>query len=635
MGVKTTFRALLLLALVLLALLAPAGSVGWAAGGGGQRAALDELLLYWDEKDLYVESATRCELPRSQVAENVTVITAREIEALHAHSVAEVLNTVPGIFVLFQGRDFSSPSNLLLQGASERHTLVLVDGVPWNQLGDNHAETLTLPVAIIERIEIVKGPASSAWGSALGGVVNILTKAPGSSPVPHGTVSASYGERNTQDYGAELSGAAGPLGYYLHGGHRESEGLRADRSSRANDLYGKLRLPLGQDVVLGLTASHGDASLRVLDLPEFHVTQKAQARPSFGTLSLNAGLAPDLRLTLSAYALRQKIVSKGEDSATGEVLLDQTFVDRSLGGTGKVVWSTGRHTLVVGTDLSHGEQEQNVVDRPSNPSVDRWAVFANDTLSLGDVTVTPGLRYDRNSISGGFTSPSLGATWQVTGSTLLRAFVARGFTYPPLAYTSVGDGRFLQPNPDLEPEKVWSYQAGAETALGSIARVRADAFYHRQTDAIERVWDALGPGQDQMRNVARLDTQGVEVALETVPRYDVSLRAGATVVRLDPAPEAVTTGKYSYALALTYDDRVSWRAQWSGVYKRWLVEPDSTARSNGVVWDFTLDKRVFAAGETSADIFFAAHNVFNASAYASDLFPNPGRWVEGGIRFHF
>ncbi len=63
--------------------------------------AQDDLLMFWEEKELYVQTATRSEKPIAQVAENMTVITAKEIEAMNANSVAEVLSRVPGVFVEF------------------------------------------------------------------------------------------------------------------------------------------------------------------------------------------------------------------------------------------------------------------------------------------------------------------------------------------------------------------------------------------------------------------------------------------------------------------------------------------------------------------------------------------------------
>ena len=132
------------------------------------------LQMFYKEKDLVV-SATRNPKPISQVAENITVITAREIENMNAHTVADVLNRTPGLFINYN-QDFGAPSLLLIQGSEERHVLVVVDGIKWNSLAGGAAETNSIPVGIIERIEVIKGPASSSWGSSLGGVINIITK---------------------------------------------------------------------------------------------------------------------------------------------------------------------------------------------------------------------------------------------------------------------------------------------------------------------------------------------------------------------------------------------------------------------------------------------------------------------------
>jgi vitamin B12 transporter len=77
-------------------------------------------------------------------------------------------------------------------------------------------------VGIIDRIEVIKGPASSAWGSSLGGLINIITKAAGTTRTPSGALQVSYGEAGSLDAGAHLSGKTGPLGYFLFAGRQES-----------------------------------------------------------------------------------------------------------------------------------------------------------------------------------------------------------------------------------------------------------------------------------------------------------------------------------------------------------------------------------------------------------------------------
>ncbi|MFA7403913.1 MAG: TonB-dependent receptor plug domain-containing protein [Pelobacteraceae bacterium] len=129
----------------------------------------EDLLMFWEEKELYVQTATRSEKPITQVAENMTVITAKEIEAMNANTISEVLARVPGVFVDFSSNEYMSSAQLHIQGSESRHVTVLLDGMPVNLISGGNAETNFIPLRIVERIEIIKGAASSAWGSALGG----------------------------------------------------------------------------------------------------------------------------------------------------------------------------------------------------------------------------------------------------------------------------------------------------------------------------------------------------------------------------------------------------------------------------------------------------------------------------------
>ncbi|MBI5102401.1 MAG: TonB-dependent receptor plug domain-containing protein, partial [Nitrospirae bacterium] len=223
------------------------------------KEAVTDLLMFWEEKDLFVQTATRHSKPISRVAENMAVITAKDIEEMNAHTVAEVLNRVTGFLVTFEGQDFGSfHSSLSIDGSADRHVLVLLDGMQWSMPSDNHALTGLIPAGIIERIEIIKGPASSAWGSSLGGVVNIITKNAGNKDAPSGSVSASYGQKNSQDYSAGISGKAGTVGYYLFAGHQHSDGLRFNRTFNDDNVYSRISIPVSKDVTVGLSAGYSD-----------------------------------------------------------------------------------------------------------------------------------------------------------------------------------------------------------------------------------------------------------------------------------------------------------------------------------------------------------------------------------------
>ncbi len=621
------------------------------SAAGQSKTEMKILRMYYREKDLVV-SATRHPKSISYIAENMAIVTAKEIEAMNAHTVAEILNRVPGLFVNFN-QDFGAASLLSIQGSEERHVLVLVDGVPWNFLASGAAETHSIPVAIIERIEIIKGPASSAWGSSLGGVINIITRQPENNKSPTGSIRASYGESNTRDYRAQLSGRTGSLGYYLFAGRQDSDGLTGSRYFENNSLYSKFKIPVSKDVNAGLTMGYSEPRIKIGNFSSEDITQTGDSRTFFSTASLDASLARDLNVNISLHHFKQKSILEnralglGVKGYQGEPYLDTIYDEKTTGGGGKLVWEKGRHTIVLGADFDRGSLDQTLyagsflqsmgVPETSctHPAMETWAVFANDTLVINRWSVTPGIRYDRNSITGSFLSPSLGVTFQLGEDSILRASAARGFTTPPLTSTS-GGGLFLDPNPSLKPEKVWSFQAGAETSAARYLWLKATCFRHELKNALSR--DLYGAGaptfNDLYKNQGKIRRQGFEIEAETIPFYNVTLLGGAAYVRIKPSDESDTNEKYTYNIGVRYDDKKSFQAQLFGHYIWWDLEKFYQASYDDFIWDLHLTKRIYAKAKNTMEIFVAARNIFNGDQYTLGDSMNPGRWIEIGIRMN-
>ncbi|MGB5157739.1 MAG: TonB-dependent receptor [Desulfobacterales bacterium] len=609
---------------------------------------MDVLRLFYKEKDLVV-SATRHPKPISQVAENITVVTAKEIEEMNAHTVAEVLNRIPGLFVVFgQGTgSFGSASLIQTQGSEERHVLVQIDGVAWNLLATGASENNSIPVGIIERIEVIKGPASSAWGSSLGGVVNIITKPIGTTARPTGSLSASYGEKNTQDYRAEIMGKEGSVGYYLYAGRQYSEGQMSSRDFETNNFYSKFRIPLSENVTAGLSMGYSDpqTGLGEFHLPTGDFRSTSSSRTFFTTASLDASLTRELDLNISFHHFKQRIDQMNKAMGLGivgtpsELNSDGLYDEKTTGGSAKLVWTQGLHTVIFGVDADRGKLDQTLTswsvlqsqDAPATlatyPDIDRWAVFANDTIVLDKLSITPGIRYDHNSISGSFTSPSLGIAYSLGEDSILRASVARGFTIPPLSWTS-GGGFYLDPNPSLKPEKVWSYQAGVESTALRYLWAKATVFRYEIKDVLKRENDHLVNSGDSRR-------QGIELETETVPLYNMSLRSGFAYVDISPATEEGAAGIYTWNIGLNYNDKKSFRAQLFGHYAWWDLGSASGASYDDFIWDLNLNKKIYSNELIATDVFLTAHNIFNGSQYVLGDIQNPKRWVEAGIRFSF
>jgi len=622
------------------------------------KEAVEDLLMFWEEKDLFVQTTTRNLKPISQVAENITVITAKDIEDMNAHTVSEVLNRVTGVFVDFQGQDFGSSAIPYIQGSADRHVLVLLDGVTWNQLSGGNAETITIPVRTIDRIEIIKGPASSAWGSALGGVINIITKNTGNAPLPSGSLSASYGKGNSQDYSGEMSGKAGPIGYYLLAGHQRSGGLVEPRAFDNDALYAKFNLPVSRDVKLGFTTGYSEPHTKNGNFESSDVVPNNSFRTFFATASIDAAITKELSLQASLYTFKQKfsgddhVLGSGLYGPAGDLFSSRVFDEKTTAGSAKLVWTHGMQTIVLGADMSHGSLDSFLNNGPffqsigapatitSQPEIDKWAVFANDTITLGKFSITPGIRYDHNDISGSFTSPGLGATYKLAERTIIRASMARGFTVPPLAFSS-GGGLFFDPNPSLKPESVWSYQAGIESGITDHLWTKMTVFRHDMKDSIIKDYFAGGPPgcqdfecNDLYVNKGDIRRQGIELEVETAPVFNTSFKAGFAYVHKEPS-EGDAQVNYVYNLHLKYDDRKTFMAELFGHYIHWDSQYAVTGKYNALICDFNIRKTILKTDRLATEVFFSGHNIFNGSQYAFVDTKNPGRWLEAGLRLKF
>src|ERR1700682_4733102 len=135
------------------------------------------------ETEEIVVSATRIETPISEIGSSVTLISAEEIERNQRRTLPDVLQTVPGLNIVQTGGP-GGKTSLFMRGSNSNHTKVLIDGIDANDPSQDgvfdFGQVLT---SDIERVEVLRGPQSSLYGSdAIGGVVNIVTKKGGGPP---------------------------------------------------------------------------------------------------------------------------------------------------------------------------------------------------------------------------------------------------------------------------------------------------------------------------------------------------------------------------------------------------------------------------------------------------------------------
>jgi vitamin B12 transporter len=428
-----------------------------------------------------------------------TVITRREIEKSGRITVLELLRSVPALDVVQSGSE-GAVASVLLRGTNSTQTLVLVDGARVNSAYFPGYDFSGLTTENVERIEIARGPFSALYGSeAIGGVIQIFTRPPqgGFS----GSVTAEGGNAGTASASAFLTAGAGPFAAaasYRYGNTNgdvpNSNWRQNNGSARVDWLPGAAaRVSLEGSILSGNAGSPGPVG--ALNPTAQSVFREERVALPF-ELALSAGnklsgfvasvwSKPEYDDPLGGYSSRtdaRTLQAQVSDSAT---LGAHTL-------TAIAMWtrSTVSNTDTFGTALD-------------GQSTTIWGIGAQDAVTLGQFSITGGVRYDGNSQFGDAVSPRGSVAWLSKGERWkIRAGGGSAFRAPTV-------GELYYPffgNPNLSPERSVSWEAGAEAYVARGGRVEVTYFWNDLKDLI--VYDFAS---SQTENVGSARTQGVEV----------------------------------------------------------------------------------------------------------------------------
>lgn len=588
-----------------------------------------------DKSQEQLVSTSRLPRPIKKTAENVTVITSDDIARINAHTLTDVLQTVPGI----QFDHIRTPGTFTyfnIQGALNTTVLILVDGIRQNDFDTNIASPGLIPVQMIERIEIIKGAASAAWGPALGGVINIITKTPSIEKKVSGMVSGSIGSQFTADSRAELSGTLDRFDYYLTAGNLHSDGLSPNTSNNQNNLFGKLSYTLpGKGIATFslsyLTAQPGLDEGNTAKWGFVHDNNAFQRTNSY--LNFDQPLGNKFNLNISGYYTNRDDHTKyGGHNDQGSIVFFNDFNvrDTTRGANAKLTWGDSQRSLATGFEYGHAQAKYADLLGTAPPAYDKtwdsWALYGNGSYSIGNLTFLPGMRFDITGLQGNILSYTLGATYQLTEKTTLRTYAAQGFTMPMPSLPSDG----LQ--------KIKTIQVGIETEKVPYLWLKGTFFYNTLRNSVSG-----GAASDV--TTTNQDRQGFEIEARTVPFFDFSLSSGYTFLYArdtDTRERLQTNGQQSVPphlvkLALNYDkSSIGLRGSLIGNFVSWNSSVYPPAKEDGMVWDLHLNWKLYPKWDMSPELFFSGHNLINSNQTVdSTLYNTASRWFDGGLRLRF
>jgi vitamin B12 transporter len=341
------------------------------------------------------------------------------------------------------------------------------------------------------------------------------------------------------------------------------------------------------------------------------------------------------RINLATLTLRQPFLERFEVEVGARFADKKFYVDafksfqdlsqaskvlstETTGGLAtRLIWRGATNLLVAGAEYEKVHLRVNeslmAVDTLRRDA-DRWGFYLNDTISLGSVAVSPGLRYDLVGNGSEQFSPSLGVTWQLSENNLLRAYTARGYSLPPLLR-------------NLSTEKVWTTQFGLESS--SLANLWVKGTLFRND-----TWDIFTYAQTIERQIK----QGGELELRTTPWHGASFSGGYTYIDARRRSDRATVEdvpSQTVQLGLRYDDLKYLQTLLTGRYIWWNGAANHLGRYSTMVWDLHLTATPFGRGADSPEVFFSIRNLFNGAQYLDEAYRNAGRWAELGVRVRF
>lgn len=467
--------------------------------------------------DPVVVTATRTAESAARSLAAVTVIDRAEIERRQARSVPDLLREVAGISIARAG-GAGHQTSVFVRGTNSDHILVLIDGVKVGSATTGRASLADLPVEAIERIEIVRGPRSSLYGSeAIGGVIQIFTRR--SEGPWRGRLLLGGGSFETTQVATGLGGESGPLRADLGLSLERTAGIDACRGRSTpfagcgveeddRDPYRNLGLNLNADfkphesAALAFNLLHNEGRL-AFDGSAFSGNRSRAERTVAGAKAILKPLEPWTLTLHTGYTLDEERIfyREGED----EHFLDRFTTERLSAGLQSDWRLTPEQLVTFGMDYRE-DQVSGTIDYRRDVR-DNLGVFGEYQLERGPWMLNLSLRQDEDGELGGHGTghAALGYRWADGPRVYLAygtAFKAPSFN--DLYYPDYG-------NPDLRPERARNWELGLQgdlPAAWALAGGWEISLYQTQIDDLIAYDAAI----DRAANVREARIQGLETS---------------------------------------------------------------------------------------------------------------------------
>ena len=510
--------------------------------------------------NLTVVGASKYEQKQNEVAAAVSIITRDEIRTFGWRTLDEALASLPGIYATYDRQyAYLGTRGFGLPGDFNTRLLVTINGNRTNDGiydGGPMGRQLPLDLGLVERIEFIPGPGGAVYGqNAMFGVVNIITRD-----------GASLG-------GAEISASG-----------QDPQAMREGRASWGG------RFDSGLDLAVSVSGMHARGENHFFDFGASGISGVARrldgeeeklffARASGGPWALDIARSDHRKYDPTGAYLSDPLVrgqyqgdrytlvhGQYQDSFRGDTLHvlsrlfagEERYTSKLIYGTpfrfpATSQWRGGElrllstawqaHKLMLGVEYQDNIRLDQSINNLAHPEMNiriahsghRLGVYAQDEWRIVDtVTLTLGLRADRNNVTGTKISPRAALIWQAAANTTIKALYGRAFRAPNAFERDYTDGVAQVANTALQGEAIDTVELVADQRVGQDLLVRASLYEWRMVDVVTLGVDAVS-GLTQYQSGGKLEARGIELAIDKTWDWGGRLRSSLSLQHIDTA----------------------------------------------------------------------------------------------------
>jgi iron complex outermembrane receptor protein len=580
-----------------------------------------------DSLNEIIVTSTRIDLPFKKNSRTISVITSEDIKNSAAVNVADLLQQVAGVDVRRRGTG-GSQADLFIRGGGFDQTLLLIDGIKMDdaQTG-HHTMNAALPIEVIERIEIVKGPAARVFGqNAFTGAINIVTKSNLKNSVSATIETGSFGQLNGNiTAGVELDNST----HVIHLGRVTSEGYRNNSDyDNANyfikSVFNKNQQPI-EMIATFMERKFGAENFYTTNptFNEYEETQNSLVAFTTTFKSKNFKITPRIywRRNQDMFLLRRF-----------EPAFFRNFhVSNKVGAEANASYTSKYGITGFGLDLAKIDlQSNNLGNRNrfmATAFLEHRFKFINDRLD-----VTPGVAMTYFSDFKFNAFPGIDIGFAVNDD--FKIYGNMGFTYRIPTYTDLFyRDPVTQGNPDLEPEEAFAQEVGIKYITPKFSA--AVAVFNRDAEnLIDYIRPNVIDGIFMASNITEVNTKGIEFDAAynfKIKAYKQTLAFGYSYLDdniLDQNPElsrySLNTLRHQYITRLS--TQLFKNVRQNIIYKY----AERTTGQTYNVWDASLVYQL-----KNIELTVTASNIFNAEYIETGFVPMPPSNVLFGLRYKF